>query len=520
MRINDIGKHFMSAEFSKLAKTTKQVRESKLLEGTPGCSDCEYIEDETDGMITTCDECAAEMNEAPTDQYSASNSRRLLVQLDNMQSAMEKIVNELYGSDNGDLQDQITTMDKYLKGFNAVIARAMKVVPNESIEEGRMSMRQLASMDKDKARKIEAMVGPESKYDDMGDYQEALYRAAMKMGLIRENNEDDFRDGHDLELLKQVSAQIAQDVANNDYTAIDDLLKNVSEAEMRGFLSEMESTVNELIISKPAKRSKDDDEYEVDSKFPNLKTKKRPSHFDRRKALARMVPKMQNILSNVGEMDLTKEQLHGVLSKASKLMIEIAIAQKQEVVENLYSLNKDDVMKSEILVKGVGRYSVEGLMKNISEKLQDLSNESNSMEPFNYKNIKSKLDSGIVNVMLDSLIQAYDDLENARRKGGAASRSIPKDIFDDVMLQELEITQGTALKVLDNVANRSDKKPFPIRMKDGTVIDVSPALANEIINMYDSGGDVMQKKIMGLLSSGLGFKKLIDAAKQKNRTLR
>jgi len=335
-----------------------------------------------------------------------------------------------------------------------------------------------------------------------------------------EVTEDEFRDGHDLELLKQVSAQIAQDVANNDYTAIDDLLKNVSEAEMRGFLSEMESTVNELIISKPAKRSKDDDEYEVDSKFPNLKTKKRPSHFDRRKALARMVPKMQNILSNVGEMDLTKEQLHGVLSKASKLMIEIAIAQKQEVVENLYSLNKDDVMKSEILVKGVGRYSVEGLMKNISEKLQDLSNESNSMEPFNYKNIKSKLDSGIVNVMLDSLIQAYDDLENARRKGGAASRSIPKDIFDDVMLQELEITQGTALKVLDNVANRSDKKPFPIRMKDGTVIDVSPALANEIINMYDSGGDVMQKKIMGLLSSGLGFKKLIDAAKQKNRTLR
>ena len=122
--------------------------------------------------------------------------------------------------------------------------------------------------------------------------------------------------------------------------------------------------------------------------------------------------------------------------------------------------------------------------------------------------------------MLDSLIQAYDDLENARRKGGAASRSIPKDIFDDVMLQELEITQGTALKVLDNVANRSDKKPFPIRMKDGTVIDVSPALANEIISMYDGGGDVQQKKIMGLLSSGEGFKKLIDAAKQKNRTLR
>ena len=233
-----------------------------------------------------------------------------------------------------------------------------------------------------------------------------------------------------------------------------------------------------------------------------------------------MVPRMQNILSNVGEMDLTREQLHGVLNKAAKLMIEIEIAQKNDIVENLYSLNADDVMQSEVLVKGVGRYSVEGLMKNISEKLQDLSSESNSMEPFNYKNIKSKLDSGIVNVMLDSLIQAYDDLENARRKGGAASRSIPKNIFDDVMLQELEITQGTALKVLDNVASRSDKKPFPIRMKDGTVIDVSPTLANEIISMYDAGGDVMQKKIMSLLSTGEGFRELINAAKKKNRTLR
>ena len=29
-------------------------------EGTQGCADCEWIKDETDGDITTCDECAAE----------------------------------------------------------------------------------------------------------------------------------------------------------------------------------------------------------------------------------------------------------------------------------------------------------------------------------------------------------------------------------------------------------------------------------------------------------------------------
>ena len=57
-------------------------------------------------------------------------------------------------------------------------------------------------------------------------------------------------------------------------------------------------------------------------------------------------------------------------------------------------------------------------------------------------------------------------------------------------------------------------------MKDGTVVNVTPMLANEIVNMYDSAGPSQQKKIMALLSSGNGFKKLIDAAKQKNRTLR
>lgn len=34
-----------------------------LNEGTKGCADCEYMKDETDGEIDTCDECAAEKRE-------------------------------------------------------------------------------------------------------------------------------------------------------------------------------------------------------------------------------------------------------------------------------------------------------------------------------------------------------------------------------------------------------------------------------------------------------------------------
>jgi|TARA_B110000483_G_C17977259_1_gene458298 hypothetical protein len=66
---------------------------------------------------------------AETDQYSASNSRALMVQLDNMHTKMQKKVEEIYATDNGDLQDQITTMLKVLDNLNSVIARAMKIIP-------------------------------------------------------------------------------------------------------------------------------------------------------------------------------------------------------------------------------------------------------------------------------------------------------------------------------------------------------------------------------------------------------
>jgi len=47
----------------KAAKDKKEKADESLDEGTQGCADCEWIKDETDGDITTCDECAAEERE-------------------------------------------------------------------------------------------------------------------------------------------------------------------------------------------------------------------------------------------------------------------------------------------------------------------------------------------------------------------------------------------------------------------------------------------------------------------------
>ena len=51
--------------------------------------------------------------------------------------------------------------------------------------------------------------------------------------------QDDGIDGHPLELLQKVAERFAEDVAYEDYTAIDELLKHVPEAELKAFLSDI-----------------------------------------------------------------------------------------------------------------------------------------------------------------------------------------------------------------------------------------------------------------------------------------
>ena len=46
------------------------------------------------------------------------------------------------------------------------------------------------------------------------------------------------KGGHDINLLQQVAKQMAKDVADGDYTAIDDLFKNTTKLVPKGFLEE------------------------------------------------------------------------------------------------------------------------------------------------------------------------------------------------------------------------------------------------------------------------------------------
>ena len=226
------------------------------------------------------------------------------------------------------------------------------------------------------------------------------------------------------------------------------------------------------------------------------------------------VQRLENILITVDKIkeNLSPAQLSEVTTKIGKLMIEMQVKNKRNIVEGLHELNRDDIMQSKVEVRGVGVYSVEGLMNNIKEKLDDLSSEAKSLEPFNYKNIKSKLDSGMLTLMLDSLTNAYNDIERTRRKGGAISKGIPANVFDDVEpidLEEYAVTQSVAMKVLGNVADRKDNAPFPIRMYDKNVINVTPKIARAIINFYSGLSDEKQKRVDSLLKTYNGYKELV-----------
>jgi len=110
-----------------------------------------------------------------------------LEKLNSIYDELESLDRDDDSSGVGDLTDQLTTMRKHIQGLYMVLDRSSRVVPMEGTE----------------------------------DVKEA-----------------EVPDGHDIHLLKAVADQMQKDIADGDYTAIDDLLKDIPEETLKGFLSE------------------------------------------------------------------------------------------------------------------------------------------------------------------------------------------------------------------------------------------------------------------------------------------
>jgi len=83
------------------------------------------------------------------------------------------------------------------------------------------------------AKKLAAKDGKDPDRLSYGDLMDYIKKAEKMRGITES-------EGHSKELLMKVVDQMIQDAESGDYTAIDDLLKNIPQAELEGFLSELD----------------------------------------------------------------------------------------------------------------------------------------------------------------------------------------------------------------------------------------------------------------------------------------
>ena len=87
------------------------------------------------GMMRVADFAMDQVKMENVNEAANTQAHRVLVELDNLRSAIMDKINELPNVDDGDLTDQIVTMEKVMKLFEEVLQRSFKIIPMESIEE-------------------------------------------------------------------------------------------------------------------------------------------------------------------------------------------------------------------------------------------------------------------------------------------------------------------------------------------------------------------------------------------------
>ena len=88
-----------------------------------------------------------------------------------------------------------------------------------------------------------------------------------------------------------------------------------------------------------------------------------------------------------------------------------------------------------------------------------------------------------------------------------------KDIYnEDDLSEELTVKQSHIFKVVSNLADRKDNRPFPIKFYDGGTLEVQPSTAKRIIDFYYQANDALQTKLLKFLPTYNGFKEIAKAA--------
>tara|TARA_Y100000389_G_C17423488_1_gene498141 strand:- start:402 stop:1169 length:768 start_codon:yes stop_codon:yes gene_type:complete len=71
---------------------------------------------------------------------------------------------------------------------------------------------------------------------------------------------------------------------------------------------------------------------------------------------------------------------------------------------------RKDPMQKEVLVQGMGKFSLGGLQENLAGKFADLAKKAASGDPYQFRQIEYHMNHGVLDAMMKAVIQAYDEL--------------------------------------------------------------------------------------------------------------
>lgn len=94
----------------------------------------------------------------------------------------------------------------------------------------------------------------------------------------------------------------------------------------------------------------------------------------------------------------------------------------KKVKESVYAINQDNPNNPEVLISGYGRMNMDTLKATLTSDLQELASKAESDD---WDSISYTLE-GVFSTKLKALLNAINELENIRKKGGPKSRGINK----------------------------------------------------------------------------------------------
>jgi hypothetical protein len=209
----------------------------------------------------------------------------------------------------------------------------------------------------------------------------------------------------------------------------------------------------------------------------------------------------------MGSIEKPEEKLHPIAQYVKDKEERL----KAKEVEETRIVNKGDEI-SILPAGGMGSHNEESLKSNLGDKLRTL---ADMLDDENYDNLEYVIyKSGAMKSIVEALRQ-YQSFKNKR-----GNRPIKKDVeidisnesgfskelptidqemdayFKDRKMGESEdylpedetlqeyVFQSRPLRVLDNIATRTDVKKFPIKFDDGTTVEVSPKMAKKFMSIY------------------------------------